>query len=108
MSLTHAYRICDLALSSNIALPELSPAKVLAVECRFELLPPGDPRPAISPGFTIGLLRKATRGKSAKKPGPISPVPVMAICCASLPVEISSFLRMQLKFNAVLCRAYQR
>ena len=40
MSVIHAYRICDLALSSNIALPELTPAKVLAVECRFEVLPP--------------------------------------------------------------------
>ncbi len=45
MSLTHAYRICDLALASNIPLPELTPAKVFAVECRFELLPPGNPSP---------------------------------------------------------------
>ena len=103
MSLTHAYRICDLVLASNIPLPELSPAKAFAAECRFELLPAKTHRPVISPGFTIGLLRKA-----AKKFGPILPAPVMAICCASLPVEISSCPRTQRKFNAVPCRASQR
>lgn len=46
MSLTHAYCICDLALASNIPLPELSPAKVCAAGCRFELLPPENPSPS--------------------------------------------------------------
>jgi hypothetical protein len=41
--LTHAYRICDLVLASNMALPELAFAKGFGAECRFELLPPGDP-----------------------------------------------------------------
>jgi hypothetical protein len=45
MSLTHAYRICDLALASNIPLPELTPAETLRAECKFELLPPGPPAP---------------------------------------------------------------
>jgi hypothetical protein len=40
--LTHAYRICDLVLASNTALPELAPAKAFGAECRFELLPPGN------------------------------------------------------------------
>jgi len=43
MSSTHAYRICDLALASNTALPELAPATAFGAECRFELLPPGNP-----------------------------------------------------------------
>jgi hypothetical protein len=41
--LTHAYRICDLALASNTALPELAPARGFGAECRFELLPSGNP-----------------------------------------------------------------
>jgi hypothetical protein len=41
--LTHAYRICDLVLASNTALPELAPATAFGAECRFELLPPGNP-----------------------------------------------------------------
>ena len=40
--MTHAYRICDLVLASNTALPELAPAKAFGAECRFELLPPGN------------------------------------------------------------------
>jgi hypothetical protein len=45
MSLTHTYRICDLVLASNIPLPELTAATVFAIgcDCRFELLPPGNP-----------------------------------------------------------------
>jgi hypothetical protein len=43
MSLTHTYRICDLALASNIPLPELTAATVFPVDCQFELLPPGNP-----------------------------------------------------------------
>ena len=46
MIATHAYRICDLVLTSNIALPELAPATAFGAECRFELLPPGSP-PAV-------------------------------------------------------------
>ena len=46
MSLTHAYCIGDLALASNIPLPELSPAKAFAAGCRFELLPPENPSPS--------------------------------------------------------------
>ena len=40
--MTRAYRICDLVLASNTALPELAPAKAFGAECRFELLPPGN------------------------------------------------------------------
>jgi hypothetical protein len=40
---THAYRICDLVVASAIALPELVPATAFGAECRFELLPPGNP-----------------------------------------------------------------
>jgi hypothetical protein len=43
VSLTHAYRICDLVLASNTAMPELAPATAFGAECRFELLPPGNP-----------------------------------------------------------------
>jgi hypothetical protein len=43
MNLLHAYRICDLVLTSNIVLPELSPARAFDVECQFELLPAGNP-----------------------------------------------------------------
>ena len=43
MSLTYAYRICDLVLASNAALPELAAATAFGAECRFELLPPGNP-----------------------------------------------------------------
>ena len=45
MTLTHSYRICSLALASNIPLPELPPATVFAVDCQFELLPPVGPLP---------------------------------------------------------------
>jgi hypothetical protein len=45
MSLTHTYRICDLVLASNIPLLELTASTVFVVgcDCRFELLPPGNP-----------------------------------------------------------------
>ena len=43
MNRMHTYRVSDLALASNIPLPELVPATVSNVECRFELLPPGNP-----------------------------------------------------------------
>lgn len=43
MSLTHTYRICDLVLASNTELPELAPTQALDAECRFELLPAGNP-----------------------------------------------------------------
>lgn len=46
MKLAHSYRICDLALASNIPLPELTPAAGSSAGCRFELLPPGN----LSPG----------------------------------------------------------
>lgn len=45
MNSTYSYRICDLALASNIPLPELIPATLLAVDCQFELLPPGNSLP---------------------------------------------------------------
>ena len=45
MSLLHSYRICDLALTSNIPLPELTPATVTAADCHFQLLTPGSPMP---------------------------------------------------------------
>jgi len=45
MNSTHSYRICDLALASNIPLPELIPATLFAVDCQFELMPPGSPLP---------------------------------------------------------------
>lgn len=45
MNSTHSYRICDLALASNIPLPELIPATLFAVDCQFELMPPGNPLP---------------------------------------------------------------
>jgi hypothetical protein len=41
--LIHAYRLCDLVLTSNIVLPELAPANALGARCRFELLPAGNP-----------------------------------------------------------------
>jgi len=37
------YRICDLVLASSIGLPELTPAAQAQPECRFELLPAGEP-----------------------------------------------------------------
>ena len=43
MNWMHTYRVSDLALASNIPLPELVPATVSNVECQFELLPPGYP-----------------------------------------------------------------
>jgi hypothetical protein len=43
MSLTHAYRICDLVLASSIPLPELAPAKAFGVKCRFEMLSARNP-----------------------------------------------------------------
>lgn len=46
MRLMHSYRICDLALASNIPLPELVPATDFGVECRFELLTAREPSPA--------------------------------------------------------------
>jgi len=45
MNGTHTYRICDLAIASNIPLPELTAATVFAADCHFELLPPGNPSP---------------------------------------------------------------
>lgn len=45
MTLLHSYRFCDLTLSSNIPLPELTPATVVGADCRFELLPPGNLAP---------------------------------------------------------------
>jgi hypothetical protein len=48
---THACRICDLVLASNIPLPELVPARAFGVECRFELLPPAMPSPRDPPWF---------------------------------------------------------
>jgi len=45
MSWTHGYRICDLVLTSNVPLPELTAVDVFGVECRFELLPAGNPSP---------------------------------------------------------------
>lgn len=45
MSFFHSYRICDLALTSNIPLPELTPASVPNADCQFQLLPPGSPVP---------------------------------------------------------------
>jgi hypothetical protein len=47
MSATYTYCICDLTIASNIALPELAPATAFGAECRFELLPPGNP-PAVN------------------------------------------------------------
>ena len=38
MNSIHRYGICDLVLTSNIALPELIPATEDSTECRFELL----------------------------------------------------------------------
>jgi hypothetical protein len=43
MNASHRYGICDLVLTSNIALPELPPANVSDQECQFELLPAGVP-----------------------------------------------------------------
>jgi hypothetical protein len=43
MNSSHRYGICDLVLTSNIALPELPPASVSDHECQFELLPAGVP-----------------------------------------------------------------
>ena len=45
MSSLHSYRICDLALTSNIPLPELTPATVTTADCHFQLLTPGNPMP---------------------------------------------------------------
>ena len=39
MNFINRYSICDLVLTSNIALPELTPATAVNTECRFELLP---------------------------------------------------------------------
>ena len=65
--LDHAYRICDLALASNIPLPELTPENVFAVECRFEILPPENPSPGHFVDFTIGLLRKTARRRRRQR-----------------------------------------
>jgi hypothetical protein len=42
----YLYRISDLALASNVPLPELTPATAFGVSCRFELMPPGEPEPS--------------------------------------------------------------
>lgn len=42
MRSSYCYRICDLAIASNIPLPELTPATVFSADYRFELLPPGN------------------------------------------------------------------
>lgn len=43
MNATYRYGFCDLVLTSNIALPELTPASAGDMECRFELLAAGLP-----------------------------------------------------------------
>ena len=45
MSRSYTYRICDLALASNVPLPELTETTIVAAVCRFELLPRGIPSP---------------------------------------------------------------
>jgi hypothetical protein len=58
MSSTHVYRICDLVLASNTALPELAPATAFGAECRFELLPPGNPSAVDSDWFHQWTIEK--------------------------------------------------
>jgi hypothetical protein len=67
MNSTHSYRICDLALASNIPLPELTPAAVFAVDCQFELLPPGNPLPGNFAWFHHWTIEQAKEEEASKE-----------------------------------------
>lgn len=57
--MTHAYRICDLVLASNTALPELAPATSFGAECQFELLPSGNPSDTDADWFHQWIIERS-------------------------------------------------
>ena len=52
------YRICDMALASNIPLPELIPLASSGAECRFQLMAPGQPLPGNITWFRQWLINQ--------------------------------------------------
>jgi hypothetical protein len=67
MSSTHTYRICDLVLASDTALPELAPATAFGAECRFELLPPGNPSAVDGDWFHQWTIEKSDEEEDSKE-----------------------------------------
>jgi hypothetical protein len=67
MRIAHSYRICDLALASNIPLPELAPTTVFSVDCQFELLPPGNPFPGDFVWFHHWTLEQDSEEEGTKE-----------------------------------------
>jgi hypothetical protein len=68
MSLPHAYRICDLVLTSNTVLPELAPAKDFGAECQFELLAAGNPSADEVEWFHQWTLEKNGKEEDSEEP----------------------------------------
>jgi hypothetical protein len=64
----HTYRVSDLALASNVPIPELIPATVFDLGCRFELLPAGNPSPGNFAWFHQWTFQQETEKEGGEEP----------------------------------------